>query len=601
MKKKGEKLSFRDIRNNLYMLKLAYEAYPARVIGIFVGKVLQFGVIYVMVNLLLLEKTVSYVEEGAPFEKAAMLIVVMVLLILATNIYCLYYSTMIEPAGNQILYEKLHLRMFEKATDVELECFENPEFYNKYTKATSQIKGKAFSVINTMSDMAAILFNIVFLTYKAVVTDPFVLLLVAFPIISAYVIGVKSNKTRYALYEANVENDRTKEYVKRTVYLQDYAKEIRLSGIFDVLMEKFEKSVAGSIQNIKKYGLRLVFLNALDSSFGYFFAIGVTICYAALRLLYWKNISASDFVVLVSIITAFTWNVVDSSKNLTKIQDNSQYIENVKSFMEYEPKISESQEGLEPTPHTQGLFVNHISYTYLGQQEPVLKDVSLTIRPGQKIALVGHNGAGKTTLVKLLMRLYDVTEGEICLGDHNIKEYAVRAYRDRFGTVFQDYQVLSLSVAENVMMKEVAEEEREAVVEALKNSGVYDKVQTLNKGIDTTLTREFDKEGAVLSGGETQKIAIARVFAKDCDFVILDEPSSALDPIAEYEMYESMLKACKDKAVVFISHRLSSAVLADYIYMMENGRIIEEGSHAQLMEQNGSYAKMFNMQASSYR
>lgn len=600
-KKEKKKVSFQDIRNNLYMLKLAYEACPARVIGVFVTKVLQYGVLYVMVNLLLLEKTVEYVEEGAPFEKAAMLIAVMVLLTLAANIYCLYYGAIIGPAGTQILYEKLHLRMFEKATDVELECFENPEFYHKYTKAMSQIKGKAFSVLQTMSDMAAILFNIVFLTYKAVVTDPVVLLLVAFPILSAYVIGVKSNKTRYALYEANVENDRTKEYVKRTVYLQDYAKEIRLSGIFDVLMEKFEKSVAGSIQNIKKYGLRLVVLNALDASFGYFFAVGVTICYAALRLLYWKNISASDFVVLVSVITNFTWNVVDSSKNLTKIQDNSQYIENVKRFMEYEPKLSESQGGLEPTPHAQGLFVKHISYTYLGQQEPVLKDVSLTIRPGQKIALVGHNGAGKTTLVKLLMRLYDVTEGEICLGEHNIKEYAVRAYRDRFGTVFQDYQVLSLSVAENVMMKEVADKERETVVEALKNSGVYDKVQTLNKGIDTTLTREFDKEGAVLSGGETQKIAIARVFAKDCDFVILDEPSSALDPIAEYEMYESMLRACKDKAVVFISHRLSSAVLADYIYMMENGRIIEEGSHAQLMEQNGSYAKMFTMQASSYR
>ena len=157
-----------------------------------------------------------------------------------------------------------------------------------------------------------------------------------------------------------------------------------------------------------------------------------------------------------------------------------------------------------------------------------------------------------------------------------------------------------MTVAENVLMGETTLEDREKVEQSLMASGVYDKVMTLEKGIDTMLTREFDAEGAVLSGGEFQKIAISRIFAKDCDFAILDEPSSALDPIAEYKMYESMMKVCEDKGVIFISHRMSSAVLADKIYLLEQGKIIEEGSHKELMELDGKYAHMFKLQAKSY-
>lgn len=406
---------------------------------------------------------------------------------------------------------------------------------------------------------------------------------------------------QYKRYEKNVDSNRKKEYVKRTMYLSDYAKELRLSNIFNVLMDYFETAVSNIIKNIKMYGGKLVVLSALQSGFNYSFTIGFIICYAALRLLYWKNITPTDFVVLVSVISSFTWNVIDVSKNISKIQDNSQYIENIKSFMDYKPKIAESQLGLKPESHKCALNMKNVRYTYLGQKEPVLKNININIKQGQKIALVGHNGAGKTTLVKLLMRLYDVTDGEITLGEHNIKDFNVKEYRNLFATVFQDYQVLSLSVAENVLMRNVEDDDKERVIAALKNSGIYEKVSAMKNGIDTTLTREFDKEGAVLSGGEAQKIAIARVYARDCDFVILDEPSSALDPISEYQMYQNMLEACKDKAVVFISHRLSSAVLADYIYMLEQGKIVEQGTHQQLMEQNGKYAEMFNIQAASYR
>jgi ATP-binding cassette subfamily B protein len=175
------------------------------------------------------------------------------------------------------------------------------------------------------------------------------------------------------------------------------------------------------------------------------------------------------------------------------------------------------------------------------------------------------------------------------------------SYRAMFGTVFQDFKIFSMTIAENVLMREVASEaDRQLVVEALKKSRVYDKVSTLPHGIDTMLTKEFDDEGVVLSGGEFQKIAIARIFAQPAEILILDEPTSALDPIAEYEIFESMLEACEDKAVVIISHRMSSAMLADRIYYMENGSIQEAGSHVELMKRQGKYAELFLKQAEKY-
>jgi ATP-binding cassette subfamily B protein len=274
----------------------------------------------------------------------------------------------------------------------------------------------------------------------------------------------------------------------------------------------------------------------------------------------------------------------------------------LKEFLEYVPKLSENQDGAVPDKAEAEIAFDHISFTYHGAKEPTLKDISFTIHRKEKIAVVGHNGAGKTTLIKLLMRLYDPDEGTIRYNGIDIREYNVKKYRSLFGSAFQDYQVFAMTVAENVLMRSPQnEQDYERVKDALTRSYVYDKVCSLPNGMDTVLTREFDENGAVLSGGEYQKIAVARAYAKDFEIAVFDEPSSALDPIAEYQLYESIRNVCKDKTVIFISHRLSSAVLADRIYLFDNGSIIEEGSHQALMEKNGVYADMFRKQAKQYQ
>lgn len=600
MKKNKKKVTlWKALKNNWYLYKLAFQSCPGRVIGEFVnigcryGRSLFYSVIFIGVIF-------QAIEEEKGFESVLLFLIMVGVLLGGIGLYLTLFTRVISPVGNQKLYENLHIRMYEKATDVELECYENPKFYNQYTKAAAQIKGRAFLVIHVLPELVCSLVCTSFSVARIITIDKFAVFLGIIPLIATYFFGNKSNQAKYDLYQENIQKEREKEYIKRTVYQREYAKEIRLTSVFAMLIEHFKKASDMVINNTKKYGWRVGILNFLQGCTNELLTGMGIIVYATLRLLYFKNIKISDYMILVSAISYLAWCLTNGAKLLSKVQDTSLYIQNVRDFLEYKPKISESQQGTTPEVGNINLSLKDVSFTYFGQTEPVLKHIDMEIRKGEKIALVGHNGAGKSTLVKLLMRLYDVTEGEITLNDINIKEYNVQAYRKLFGTVFQDYKVLSLSVAENVLMDSVKEEDRPRVEQALRDSGVYDKVMTLPKGMDTTLTREFDKEGAELSGGELQKIAIARVFARGGEVAILDEPSSALDPIAEYKMYESMLRACKDKSIVFISHRLSSAVLADRIYMLENGGLVESGSHAELMKKNGKYAQMFRFQAENY-
>ena len=272
------------------------------------------------------------------------------------------------------------------------------------------------------------------------------------------------------------------------------------------------------------------------------------------------------------------------------------FVNDYNTFMNYDIGIKSGEK--HPTPTT--LELKNISFSYEGSDKKVLNNVSITVRPGEKIALVGHNGAGKSTLVKLILRLYDPTEGEISLDGDNIKQLKLKEYRDMFATVFQDCKPVALSVKENVVMGPASDIDDEKVIEALKKADVYEKICTLPEGINTPLTKEFYEHGAVFSGGESQKLSLAHAFYKNSPFIVLDEPTSAMDPIAEYKMYERMAQASENKGVIFISHRLSSAVVADRIYMLENGEVIESGSHRELMMLDGKYADMFRKQAENY-
>ena len=309
--------------------------------------------------------------------------------------------------------------------------------------------------------------------------------------------------------------------------------------------------------------------------------------------------------------------IQDMINRLTKYPQHSLFIEKYREFFRFKPTV---RSGGAKVPEFETLEFKNVSFSYkfeflpkyrfhgkdyeppkANENTDALKNVNLKFRKGEKIAIVGYNGAGKTTLIKLIMRLYDPTEGEILYNGINVKEFDVAEYRKKIGAVFQDYKMFATSIAENVMNGEYSEEkDLDTVYKALEMSDFSEKLNTLEEGVNTHLTREFNDKGTNLSGGEAQKVAIARVFAQKCDLMILDEPSSALDPIAEYKLNRAMTEKTKNKTVIFISHRLSTTRMADRIYMFAKGCIIEHGSHTELMEKNGKYAEMFNLQAKKY-
>ena len=308
---------------------------------------------------------------------------------------------------------------------------------------------------------------------------------------------------------------------------------------------------------------------------------------------------------LSSMVMLFNW-FVDLRNSLRiftesypKACETSLYIQKIRDFLAYEPKVVSTSSDV-PASAAKELVLRDVGFSYKASLPAVLSDISLKVHPGEKIALVGYNGAGKTTLVKLLMRLYDVSSGEILADGKNVKDYDLTAYRNSIGTVFQDFEIFAGSVKENVVLDVAKHADEARVRQALDDSGLLKRADALPMKLDTPLTHEFSEQGVDMSGGERQKLAISRVFYQNASLMILDEPSSALDPIAEYQLNHAMLSATKDKTVIFISHRLSTTRLADRIFMLEEGHIVEEGTHASLLEKGGKYAEMWKAQAGAY-
>lgn len=487
--------------------------------------------------------------------------------------------------------------IFEKANSLDVSCFEDPAFYDKYQRAILVVANSYFDLIcNDASYFISGIVLLALVTATVVAINP-VYLLFLVPIVFVFAVETAKSKCAYKRDLAMTANNRTKAYVQRTVFLKDYAKDMRTSNIFAVLTERFKAAIDANIVILKKYGFPLFAYTMLGTILSDFIPVVGTYVFVGYEYMQ-GAMTVSAFSVISSSISSVRNSMINVTESFDELTQIALYFQNLKDFFAYEPKIISGDKKAESF---ESVEFRNVSFKYPSSDKYSLKNINFKITKGETLAVVGVNGAGKSTLVKLLLRFYDPTQGEVLLNGVNVKEYDVDSLRSIFGTVFQDYKNFALSVYENVMCRDCTEDDKKTARVALEKAGVWDKISTFANGGDTVLTREFDENGAGLSGGENQKLSTARLFAKDFDFAVLDEPSSALDPIAEYKMYENLIDVTRDKTVLYISHRLSSAVLSDRIIVINGGKIVESGTHNELMLSGGEYSKMFALQASSYK
>lgn len=596
MKTKKEKAEHSMLSNIMYFLKLLFSVSPLLVIGECI-----WGIVLVLptrlISVLGVKYMIDVVASGENLNRLYIVVAVVAAVLIISKLAAWIFREFFWNVEKEKVYKGLNERLYKKAKSLDLESYDNPAFYNNFILTIESSSDNMQNILGLVRNYIGNVVSLITIASILLAIDPVCLLIILVFVGIFMPLSKKIGALQMGRRIDNTKFHRRSDYFQRIFYLQDYAKEVRMNNIRPILIDNYNDAADKVIENQKKYWSKISILYFIQDFgvqiLGFMFVLPLYLGYCVLIE---HSISAGDFV--ASFNGAYA---IASSINfltvwaLARFEEQGKMIEKYREFLKTESKINDGKFTAKIT-EPKNIEIKNLSFTYPGNTKPTLKNINLTIKPYEKIALVGFNGAGKTTLTNLLLRLYDVSEGEILIDGENIKNATVKSHRDRFTAVFQDFQIFSCSVGENVALD--VDPDGDRVNEALSHSGFSKK---LKNGTDTELLREFDDKGVMLSGGESQKIAIARAFYNQCPYIILDEPSANLDPVAECKLNQSMLEAAEDKTVIFISHRLSTTINADRIFVMENGEIIESGSHAELMAMNKTYAKMFNMQAEKYK
>lgn len=591
--KKTEHSTFSNI---FFFLGILFKISPALVIGDCLWKI--------MLNLptrLIAVLGVKYVIDIATGDddktRIVYAVIVIAAVVITSRILSWLYREFYWNIANEKTQKGLSEKFYEKAKQLDLESYDNPHFYNSFILAMEASAGNFKGLMNMVSGYVNELVSLVTIGTIILALDPICLLIILVTIVIFTPISKKIGKLQSQRRIDNNRLHRRADYFARVFYLQDYAKEVKMNGIKSLLIDRYNEAADDVIENQRKYVKKIDTIYFFQESgvhiIGFMFILPLYLGYCVLKS---HTLSAGDFVATfngaANIATSFAFLTIHVTRNFS---EQSRMIEKYREFLKEKSRIKDGEYTADNTA-AEEIELKNVSFTYPGNSEPTLKNINLTLKPKEKIALVGYNGAGKTTLTNLLLRLYDVTDGEILIGGRNIKEETIESHRNRFSAVFQDFQIFAASLGENVAL-DIHPNKTEAET-ALRHAGF---TKEMANGISTELLREFDDNGIMLSGGEAQKVAVSRAFYKRCPYVIMDEPSANLDPVAEYNLNRAMMEAAENKTVIFISHRLSTTRNADRIYVMENGTIVESGTHNELMNQKGKYAYMFNLQAEKYQ
>jgi len=495
--------------------------------------------------------------------------------------------------------QHVSVRVMEQAARLDLTTYEDPVFYDRLERARVQATDR-LAMIQQMGRLIQQIITTLTFSIALVMASPWLVLLLAFGVLPSFL-----GETHYAFlgYAKNFRQTPAKrqmDYLRQVAGSREGAKEVKLFGLNEFFTKRFQ-ALADQIyiEDITLSRSKLIVGGLLG-------ILGTLGYYGAYVFVIWRTLHGAydigKFTFLTAAIQQASSNLQQVFSTASGIADQALFLTDLLAFFQMEPTIKSKPDGLPmPQPVRKGFEFRNVSFKYPGTDRVVLKDFSMVLSPGERIALIGENGQGKTTVVKLITRLYDPTEGQILLDGIDLREYSIEDIHRHIGVIFQDFMRFEMTARENIAVGRVDRPHQQSDIESAAHKSLADDVVgKLANGYDQMLGRRFDG-GVELSGGEWQKVALARAYLRDAQLLILDEPTAALDARSELEVFERFAELTEGKMALLISHRFSTVRMADRIVVLSGGRLIEEGNHRQLMALGGVYAEMFEMQAASYR
>lgn len=512
-----------------------------------------------------------------------------------------HINSMVTGIAGELVTNHIKMKILAKAKSVDLRSFDRPEFYEKLENANREATMRPISILSaTLKVISSLISTVSFIVVLATLS-PFAPLIIILASIPGALVNYLYRNRNFRYIRFHSKERRQMQYYSSIMVNKDLAKEIKLLGLGDTFSEKyksvFRKYYKGLKRLIIKEGVAqtLIGLLSVFAHCALFLYVAYTVIFDGGRI--------GDYSLYTGALTSIAGHVTTLVAATATIYEGTLFINNMMEFMKEEPTVvpTVSPAVLPERGASHTIEFKNVSFSYPGTERCVLKNINLKFNPSESVVLVGLNGAGKTTLIKLLTRLYDPTEGVVYLDGRDIREYDVDALYDIYGIVFQDFAKYAESAAENIEFGDVRRSHNRGDVEnAARRGNATEFISALPRGFDTPLTRMFEEDGIELSVGQWQKLAISRAFYKESDILILDEPTASLDPMAEQEVFDRFAELSKNKISIFVSHRLSSATRAGKIVVIENGEVVEQGTHEELMNVGGKYNKLFTTQAQRY-
>ncbi len=499
-----------------------------------------------------------------------------------------------------LLTRHVNTLIIDKSISLDLQFYEDPVFYDNMQNARRRADSSALAIVTSISQVAQQLITLISLVVLLVGFSPWLAVVVILAAVPNFLSNSRFAEMAFRALTHRAPEARLLSYIENLLTSNETVKEIKLFGLGKSLKQRYEDLFTQFLEEDTSIARRNTYaslawgmLSNLAYYGSYIWVIVRTIT---------RAITLGDMTMFLSVFRQSQRAVQMLLENFSRLYENNLYLDNLLDFLKIEPALEIPENGkIAPAPILEGVRFENVSFKYPGSEKYVLKNVNLFIKPGESIALVGLNGAGKTTLIKLLTRLYDPTEGRITLDGTDLRDFDLQSLHQRFGVIFQDFVRYQFSVKENIGFGQVEElENQERIEVAADKGGATEVIAELPEGYETVLGRRWNR-GHELSGGQWQKIALSRAFMRKAEVLILDEPTSALDAEAEYEIFLRFRELMQGRVAVLISHRFSTVRMADRIVVLSEGRIIELGSHEELMARNQSYAHLFNLQAEGYR